>query len=140
VSDAAALAHLLDLEQLRALGQRYARAADDRDYDAMAELFHPDAVIEGLRGTSPIDEYLAAAREAPPSFEASMHVLGDPLVELEPGADIARLDTYAVVFQVNALVGGGNMSLGLRYLDEVERRDGVWRIRHRVVRMRWATS
>ena len=140
MSDDRALGHLLDLEQLRALGQRYARAADDRDYDAMAELFHPDAVIDGLRGESPIDEYLAAARAASPSFETSMHVLGDPLVELEPGADEATLDTYAVVYQVNAHADGGNMTLGMHYLDEVERRDGVWRIRHRATRMRWAAT
>ena len=31
-------------DELRALVQRYARAADDRDIDALAALFHPDAV------------------------------------------------------------------------------------------------
>lgn len=140
MSDHAILGYLHDLELLRALGQRYARAADDRDYDAMADLFHPDAVVDGLRGESPIDEYLAAARDTPPSFEASMHLLGEPLVELEPGADVARLDIYAVVYQVNALSGGGNMTLGMRYLDEVERRNRVWRIRHRKTQMRWAAT
>lgn len=134
------LRHLLDLEQLRALGQRYARAADDRDYDAMADLFHPDAVVDGLRGESPIAEYLDAARSTPPSFETSMHVLGDPVIALEPGADEATLDAYAVVYQVNAHVGGGNMTLGMQYLDRCERRDGVWRIRHRATRMRWAAT
>ena len=37
-----------DHEALRALGQRYARAADERDVDALAALFHPDAVIIGI--------------------------------------------------------------------------------------------
>jgi hypothetical protein len=135
------LRYLGDLEQLRALNQRYARAADARDYDAMADLFHPDAVIDGLRGTSAIEEYLTMSRETPPAFESSMHLLGDPLIELRPGADVAHLDTYAVVYQVNALrEGGGNMTLGMRYLDEVERRDGVWRVRHRRTEMRWAAS
>ncbi len=75
---------LTDVEELRALTQRYARAVDERDFDALASIFHPDGVVEGMRGTSPVPEYLAAMRDAPRAFATSMHVLGDPLVDLEP--------------------------------------------------------
>jgi hypothetical protein len=133
-----ALRHALDLETLRNLGQRYARAADARDYDAVGELFHPDAVIDGLRGSSPLAEYLELSRSTPPAYEQSMHVLGDPLIELDVGADAATLDTYAVVHQIGARgEGGGNNTLGVRYLDVVERRDGEWRIRHRRTELRF---
>jgi hypothetical protein len=139
VSDDLALGHVLDLEALRNLGQRYARAADARDYDVMAELFHSDAVIDGIRGSSPIREHLDTMRAAPPSSESSMHVLGDPLVVFEAGADEATLDTYAVVYQIGvSRPGGGNSTLGIRYLDAVERRDGIWRIRHRRTELFWA--
>ena len=37
-------------DALRALLQRYARAADERDIDALAGLFHPEAEIAGARG------------------------------------------------------------------------------------------
>jgi uncharacterized protein (TIGR02246 family) len=132
MSDDRSLQHTLDLEAFRNLGQRYARAADARDYDAVGALFHPDAVIDGLRGSSPLGEYLEMSRSTPPAYAQSMHVLGDPLVELEVGADTATLDTYAVVYQIGATSeGGGNATLGVRYLDVVERRDGEWRIRHR---------
>jgi hypothetical protein len=138
VSDDRALQHALDLEVLRNLGQRYARAADDRDTDAIGALFHPDAVIDGLRGSAPLDEYLDDLRSSPPVFESSMHILGDPLVEFEVGADEARLDTYALVYQINAQgKGGGNHTLGVRYLDTVERRAGEWRIRHRRTELRF---
>ena len=95
---------LTDVEELRALTQRYARAVDERDFDALASIFHPDGVVEGMRGTSPVPEYLAAMRDAPRTFATSMHVLGDPLVDLEPRADEGRLDTYAVVHQLRAPV------------------------------------
>ena len=132
MSDDRALQHALDVEALRNLCQRYARAADARDYDAVGALFHPDAVIDGLRGSSTLADYLEMSRSTPPAYEKSMHVLGDPLIELEVGADTATLDTYAVVYQIGAVAeGGGNATLGVRYLDEVERRDGAWRIRHR---------
>ena len=138
MSDETALHHALDLEALRSLGQRYARAVDARDYDAVGALFHPDAVIDGLRGSSPLDEYLETLRTSPPAYEQSMHVLGDPLVRLEVGADEATLDTYAVVYQIGAThEGGGNSTLGVRYLDVVERRDGEWRITHRRTELRF---
>jgi uncharacterized protein (TIGR02246 family) len=138
MSDDRALQHTLDLEALRNLGQRYARASDARDYDAVGALFHPDAVIDGLRGSSPLAEYLEMSRSTPPAYTQSMHVLGDPLVALEVGADTATLDTYALVYQIGATSeGGGNATLGVRYLDVVERRDGEWRIRHRRTELRF---
>ena len=104
----------------------------------MGLLFHPDAVIDGLRGTATLPEYLELSRGTPPVFEQSMHVLGDPLIELEVGADEATLDTYAVVYQIGATRdGGGNSTLGVRYLDAVERRDGEWRVRHRRTELRF---
>jgi uncharacterized protein (TIGR02246 family) len=140
MSDDRALRHVLDVEALRNLGQRYARAADARDYDSFAELFHPDAVIDGLRGSATLDEYLEMSRTTPPAYEQSMHVLGDPLVALEVGADTATLDTYAVVYQIGATrEGGGNATLGIRYLDVVERRDGEWRVVHRRTELRFMT-
>jgi ketosteroid isomerase-like protein len=138
MSDDRALQHTLDLETLRNLGQRYARAADARDYDAVGALFHPDAVIDGLRGSSPLAEYLEMSRSTPPAYAQSMHALGEPLIELDVGADTATLDTYAVVYQIGATSeGGGNSTLGVRYVDVVERRDGEWRIRHRRTELRF---
>ena len=66
----------------------------------MAALFHPDAELSGARGTQSIDEWLDTMR-APRTFPTSMHVLGDPLIDLVPGADEAVLDTYAVVYQLS---------------------------------------
>ena len=65
-------------EELRALLQRYARAADERDVAALAELFHPDAEIVGSRGTQSLEEWLETMR-APRAFPTSMHMIGDPL-------------------------------------------------------------
>jgi hypothetical protein len=141
VSDDPALRHVVDLEQLRALGQRYARAVDGADYDALRELFHVDAVIEGVRGVAPRDEYVATMRTSPRAYERSMHLLADPLISLEPGADTATLDTYAVVYQLRAIrsdgEGGGNATLGMRYVDEAVRDGDAWRIRHRRATLVW---
>ena len=116
--------------------QRYARAADERDVDALTALFHPDATIQGTRGAQTLDEWLDTMR-GPRAFPVSMHVLGDPLIEL--GSDTeALVDTYAVVYQLGDRdAGQPDLTLGIRYLDEVLRHDGRWVIRRRTARTVW---
>ena len=123
-------------EELRALGQRYARAADERDVAALEALFHPDAQIVGSRGTQSRQEWLDTMR-APRAFPTSMHMLGDPLITPE-GADRATVDTYAVVYQLSDPGSGkGDLTLGIRYVDDVVRDDGRWVIRQRHAHTLW---
>jgi hypothetical protein len=124
-------------DELRALVQRYSRAADDRDLDALRALFHPDATIDGARGPLPLNDWLATMG-TPRTFPVSMHALGDPLVDLVAGADHGRLDTYGVVYQIGDVAAGqGDLTLGVRYLDAVMQLDGRWVIRDRVARTLW---
>jgi ketosteroid isomerase-like protein len=123
-------------DALRALVQRYARAADERDIDALAALFHPDATVEGARGRQTLAEWLDVMR-GPRAIPTSMHMLGDPLIEFT-GDDRATLDTYGVVYQLgDTEAGQGDLTLGVRYFDEVDAPDGTWRIRARVARTLW---
>ena len=123
-------------DALRALVQRYARAADERDIDALAALFHPDATIEGARGKQTLAVWLDVMR-APRAIPTSMHMLGDPLIEFMDD-DRATVDTYGVVYQLgDTKAGQGDLTLGVRYLDEVDASDGTWRIRARVARTLW---
>ena len=130
-----------DHEALRALNQRYSRAVDDRDTAALERLFRPDAVITGVRGEQTFVQWIETIR-GPRTFPVSMHVLGEPLVELhstagdQPGST-ARLDTYAVVYQIGG-EGQADMTLGIRYRDDVERTDaGDWVFARRDVTMLW---
>jgi hypothetical protein len=126
-----------DADELRNLLQRYARAADDRDVDSLAALFHPDATIQGTRGEQTIGAWLDTMR-APRSFPASMHVLGDPLVDVADGAAHGTLDTYAVVYQLGDRdAGQSDLTLGIRYLDDVVRAGDRWVIRHRRAETLW---
>ena len=125
-------------DELRALLQRYARAADARDLAALADVFHPAAVIEGARGTQTLDAWLAAMA-APRAFPVSMHVLGEPLVALDEDEGTAALDTYAVVYQLGDTgAGQGDLTLGIRYEDEVVRHEGRWVIARRRARTIWS--
>lgn len=127
-----------DVDALRALNQRYSRAIDARDMDELTALFDPAGSVDGARGSSSVPDYLEMTRTSPRVFEQSMHVLGDPLIEHTEGTDTARLDTYAVVYQLGRVEGGDDMVLGIRYIDDVRRIDGKWRIHHRQAVMLWA--
>jgi hypothetical protein len=136
---------LVDLESVRHFPQRYARAVDQRDHDALAALFDPDGSIDGTFGLESVADYLEGMRTRLGSGggeSTSMHLLGDPLVDLEPGADTAHLDTYAVVYQFpDADSGREPFTLGMRYLDDLVRlrREGgaEWRIHHRTTERVW---
>jgi SnoaL-like domain len=85
--------------------------------------------------------YLDGLRTGARAFATSMHVLGDPLIELERGADVGRMDTYAVVYQLRpAGAPEGDLVLGVRYLDDVARLSGSWVIHHRRAVTMWTRS
>jgi hypothetical protein len=115
-------------DELRGLLQRYARAVDARDLDALSELFRPDAVLVGARGTQTFEEWLETMR-GPRAFPTSMHVLGDPLITLGGNGTEATLDTYAVVYQLSDPDSGRG---DLAVLEE-----GRWRIARRESHTVW---
>jgi hypothetical protein len=126
-----------DVDELRNLLQRYARAADGRDVDTLSTLFHPDAVISGTRGELTLEAWLDTMR-APRAFPVSMHVLGDPLVALAAGGEQGTLDTYAVVYQLGDHgAGQDDLTLGIRYVDDVVRFQGRWVIQRRRAETVW---
>jgi hypothetical protein len=124
-------------EALRALLQRYARAADERDGDALAALFHPDAAVIGSSGSLTKDEWLATMR-APRVFPQSMHLIADPLIDLGDEGDSADLDSYAVVFQLSdPETGGADLTLGIRYQDHAVLHQGSWVFQRRRATTLW---
>ena len=124
-------------DELVDLLQRYARAVDRRDLDALAGLFRPDAVLIGARASQTFEEWLATMR-GPRAFPTSMHVLGAPLVSLGGDGSTAALDTYAVVYQLgDSAAGQGDLTLGINYLDDAVLEGGRWVIARRESRTIW---
>jgi hypothetical protein len=124
-------------DEIRALLQRFARAADDRDIDALAALFHPEAEIVGSRGTLSLGEWLETMK-GPRAFPQSMHFLADPLIDLDEARGEAHLDTYAVVHQLSdPATGKADLTLGIRYVDCVARFGGRWVFTSRVASTLW---
>ena len=127
-----------DHDALRALLQRYARATDDRDIEALATLFHPEALIVGARrlARTSTSGWNTCVRRA--CFPQSMHVLGDPLIDVDEESRSAHLDTYAVVYQLNDQASeGADLTLGMRYYDDAVVHRGNWVFSSRKIVTLW---
>jgi hypothetical protein len=137
MTDAAALDQLLSRQQIADVIARYARGIDRLDFDLVRSCYHPDAYDDhgAMKGT--VDEFIDSARAFLPRFVATMHFLGNMLIEID--GDVARAETYAVAYHRLDLGadGGKDDVWGIRYVDRFERRDGEWRIAYRVVAQEW---
>ncbi len=117
----------------------YARGVDRRDWAAVRACFEEDAVVEGTVHQAPLEPYLRSLVEGVEHFPATMHFMGNQLVEVE--GDTAEVETYAVAFHWMGDPPGaphdGNLVVGVRYLDRLVRSPGGWRIRLRRVSSEW---
>jgi hypothetical protein len=131
---------LLSRQEIADVLVRYARGIDRLDWDLVRDCYHPDAYDDhgGIAGT--VDDFIAGGQKYLQRFAATMHFLGNMLIEVdEVNGDLARAETYAVAYhRVEDADGGGKDDIfGIRYVDRFERRHDRWRIAHRVVANEW---
>ena len=133
----AALRALADRAAIRDVLLRYARGVDRRDWPLVAACFTPGAAADyGYVAQGTIEEAIAAIAPALEKLTSTMHVIGNQLIEID--GDTARSETYAVCYhRSGGLAAGALMTVGVRYLDELVRRDGRWLICRRVVTFEW---
>lgn len=127
------LQRLVDEADIRRVLGRYARAIDRLDWELLRSCYHPDAVDEhgSFRGT--VDEFVPWVQERLAEYDWTKHFLGNQLIELD--GDTAWSETYCLAFhRVPAADGRGPLDrlINVRYVDRLERRDGEWRIAHRL--------
>ncbi len=151
------LRELLDKQAISDLIMTYARAIDRLDETLLRSVFHPDSQhAHGFVGPSsdpslpskpgaPLD-FVAFAFDILRTFTRTHHQLGNIFIELE--GDNAYAETYFSAYhrmrakgdplaaensydtEMDWLVGG-------RYIDRLQRREGVWKISHRTGLTDW---
>lgn len=118
---------------------RYARAVDRRDWEALRDCFHPDAVDEHGDYHGGPDGFIdwVKARHTPVPF--SMHYLLNCLVEFLDD-HTAAAETYFWAIQrretaaADGSITGTDIEVFGRYVDRFEKRaDGIWRVAARRV-------
>jgi hypothetical protein len=116
---------------------RYARGIDRRDFDLVAACFAAHATVDyGDFFRGEVGGLIAAMAEGLAGFPTTMHLMGNHLVELD--GDRATSETYAVAYHRRTSAPQPfDLTTGVRYLDELAREDGRWRITRRVVKYEW---
>jgi SnoaL-like domain len=135
------LRDLLDQHQIRALIYRYCRAVDRRQYQDLRACYHPEATDHHGDFYGTVDEFVAYVERGLQAYEATMHFVGNLAVEVT--GDAARSEAYVLALAHLAATDdrpARDNTVALRYVDDLERRDGEWRILRRVCVYEWTRT
>jgi hypothetical protein len=116
---------------------RYCRGVDLLDADLICSAYHPDAVDEhGPYPYSGVTVGPAIADRLQP-LTASLHMIGSELVEFVD-SDTANVESCFTMWLVLQEESVEKVCYGFgRYRDRFGRRNGDWRINHRVAHLEW---
>ncbi len=142
----AGLRHLLDVEAVKEVVLRYCRGIDRLDLDLVRSCYHPDATDTHGAFTGTVDEYLEWVEGLLARYDATFHMIGNHVVDFGESAsggqpDVAVSEAYGVAHhRATDPDPRRNLTVGFRFIDRMERRDGTWRIARRVATTEWVTS
>jgi hypothetical protein len=125
---------LIDKQAIYEVVLRYCRGVDRGDRELVIAAFHPDAISDHGK---PINREQRASGASAAAWDGMMHLLTNVLIELD--GDQAYVESYFLSVAVVPVDDerATRVRSG-RYLDRFERRDGDWRIAHRVLVDEWS--
>lgn len=129
-----AVQELVAKQAIRNAMLRYCRGVDRGDADLIGSAYHLDAVDEHGVATYTGETVGPGIAELMSSSRVCMHMVANHLIDLRDG-DHAGWEAYFGVWQTMSGRDGEEVVLHAlgRYLDQMERRNGEWRIAHRLV-------
>ena len=138
------LRQLADKDEIRDVIMRYGRGVDRLDEDLLRSCYHADSHDDHGHWKGNGHDFAAFIVESLPArTHHSTHAVTNCLIELDPAdADLARAESTSLA-HLRRTDDDGVEWLDVfagRYVDRFERRDGAWRIAHRVVVHDWSTS
>ncbi len=126
---------VIDESKIRRLLDNYPRTLDRQDHELLASLFHSDAIDDHGVYNGSASGFVDFMRSGGAAGVHWTHHNGTQIVEIE--GDVAQCETYTIALCRMGQAGeeGYNREIFLRvrYLDQVEKRSGVWKIAHRRV-------
>ena len=138
------LQEMSDRLEIQDLIARYSYALDSRDYDALDELFTPDAVLDyratgAIRGT--LAEMKTFVADAFSMFAGTQHLTTQTMLTFADDGNTAVGKSACH----NPMVFGGDlqpkmMVVGLWYVDTFERTPSGWRFKERVEELLYNTT
>lgn len=134
IPDAAEVADRLAIQEVLAV---HSRGVDRADEQVLKTAYWPDATVAYGAFNGNAHEFCAMLPGAIRGYARTQHVLGNICIEFREAR--ALVETYVTAYHYRANEAGPDREMTYlgRYLDTLERRDGVWKILHRQVVMDW---
>jgi ketosteroid isomerase-like protein len=129
------LMQLLDKQDILECLTRYCRAMDRFDKELLLSCYHPDATDDhGSFVGSPNDFWNYYSAWHTKFNRAHHHSISNTTFELN--GNTAHTETYWLFESMNP--DGSNGLSGGRYIDRLEKREGVWKIAARACLIEWS--
>ena len=130
---------LLERDAIRRVVAGYARGIDRADEVATRAAYWGDAYDDHGSFKGNAHEFVGWALAAAKECSGHQHVLGQSVIAVD--GDHSTCETYFVYYAEEGRSPLPNVvsALAGRYVDSLERRDGEWKISHRVVVIDWST-
>lgn len=131
---------LLAKQAIHEVVLRYCRGVDRMDEDLVRSCYHADATDTHGSFHGTVDEFVAWAFRLLGQYETTMHLVANHLSTR--AGDVAVAETYGVAHhRSDDPEPTRNLTVGFRYLDRLERRDGgPWLIARRIATTEWVTA
>lgn len=126
-----ALGELLDREAIREVIHRYCQAVDRCDLDMLKGCYHPDGFDDHgfyAGNAHAFAEYVIPCLEA---VESSVHAITNTRIKLD-GNRASCSSQWSVIHRLKHKKGFTDFWHQGRYLDVFEKREGEWKILHRI--------
>ncbi len=128
--------YLMDRTQILDCIARHARGCDRHDADLISSTYHDDGIDEhGVVIKAGPDYGAWANRVHAATSQQHTHNITTHTCDIE--GDTAHCESYVLVCLLG-LDGKTTQVMGGRYIDRLERRDGVWRIAVRRSTVEWS--
>ena len=126
----------LEREKIRDCIARLARGEDRRDAELISACYWPDSTSDYGVFFGTFEQYLAWVVPGSQAIPVTQHVLGQSVIELR--GDAARVETQVLSYhRVDMGKEERDTVVGGRYLDQMTKRDGQWRIAQRTMLYDW---
>jgi hypothetical protein len=134
------LEELSDKQEIHEVVLRYCRGVDRLDLQAVRDCYHADGIDHHTGFDGSADDYVAWLPTPLGQFKGTMHILGNQLIEVR--GDVARSESYGNAHHWGEPADdpSHNFVSAFRYVDRMERRDGVWKIAERWAIREWTRS
>lgn len=130
------LAAMIDTHEIKEVAHRFARGLDRCDRELIESCFHEDGIDDHGFFKGSASEFCDWVLEELKKYETTQHLIATQNAKLNGNSAVCESYFYAY-HHVPTPDGTREVIASGRYVDTMEKRDGEWKITHRLAVFDW---